>query len=345
MNVLGIESSCDETAAAVVKDGRKILSNIIDSQEKLHRRFRGIVPEIASRSHVEKINAVIEKAIQKTGRVDAMAVTVGPGLIGSLLVGKMTAEALAWAWDRPLVGINHLEAHLFSALLDSPRLEPPFLGLIVSGGHTHLVIVEDFGKYKTLGQTRDDSAGECFDKVASMLKLGYPGGPAIDKTAKLGNPKAIPFPRPYLTGSWDFSFSGLKTAVLYYLNDFPEKISNVEDICASFQSAVTDVLTHKTFLAAKRYGLKKIAVGGGVSANSELRKKFNIESRKSGIRAYFPSLILSTDNAAMVAAVGFYKHQRGISSNHLQVDPSLPLTNWEKSSLPFSLSPFGERGG
>lgn len=378
MRILGIETSCDETSAAVVENGRKILSNVVLSQESVHRRFKGIVPEIASRSHLVVINGIIEKALRnadsrqslrnskkmncsvslqsyKSGQVDAIAVTVGPGLVGSLLVGKMTAEALCLVWNKPLIGINHLEAHLFSSLFEEKKLAPPFIGLIVSGGHTDLVLVEEFGKYIVLGRTRDDAAGESFDKVANILNLGYPGGPLVDRMAKEGNPKSIAFPRPYLWGSWDFSFSGLKTAVLYLLqktNASPAaripRPSFVADVCASFQSAVVDVLVSKTILAAKRFKVNRVVVGGGVSANSELRRRMMREGRDNGLKVHFPSVSLCTDNAAMVASVGYYKlrmlnvrgdrsgdvqssdQQSGIYSlkYSLKVDPALPIKNW-----------------
>lgn len=378
MRVLGIETSCDETAAAIVENGQKILSNVVFSQEKFHRPFKGIVPEIASRAHVEKINLVVEKAMRDAGiemrakrattkenqkrsptrisyppshieKIDAIAVTTGPGLIGSLLIGKMTADAVSWIFQKPLVSINHLEAHLYASLLEYPRLSPPFLGLIVSGGHTDLVIVRDFGHYKVLGRTRDDAVGESFDKVANILKLGYPGGPVVDRLAKKGNPIAISFPRPYLNGSWDFSFSGLKTAVLYYMQGrggaawgmgrgSNEKSSQrstfnsqlVYDICASFQSAVVDVLVKKTVHAAKKFRFKKIVVGGGVAANSRLRERFVEEAQKEKLEIFLPSKEFCTDNAAMVAAAGYYKLRQLKSrpKTNMSVNPSLPILNW-----------------
>jgi N6-L-threonylcarbamoyladenine synthase len=334
MIILGIESSCDETACALVRNGRAVLSSVILSQEKLHGSFNGVVPEIASRAHVENINGVIEKTLLGKGEprhlIDAVAVTVGPGLVGSLLVGKMTAEALIWVWKKPLVGINHLEAHLFSNLLEHPDLSPPFIGLVVSGGHTDLVHVKDFGRYRVLGRTRDDAAGECFDKVAAILNLGYPGGPLIDRLSKMGNPELIRFPRPYLAHSWDFSFSGLKTAVLYYMrgNNAPDP-KFIADVCASFQAAVVEVLVKKTIDAARKLELKIIAVGGGVAANSELRKKFLSEGKKAGIKIVLPSSKYCTDNAAMVASLGYYKLKKGVHAGHLTIDPSLPIRNWD----------------
>ncbi len=334
MRVLGIETSCDETSAAVVRNGRRILSNEIHSQLKAHAPFRGIVPEIASREHVVKINEIVERSLKKSpGKIDAIAVTVGPGLVGSLLAGKMTAEALGWAWGVPVIGVNHLEAHALSPMLSHPKLEPPFISLVVSGGHTDLIHVRDLGRYEVLGRTRDDAAGECFDKVANLLGLGYPGGPVIDRLAQKGNDRAVPFPRPHLHGNWDFSFSGLKTAVLYYLRDHQagKDRASVSDICASFQSAAVDVLVEKTLRAAAKHGLENIAVGGGVSANSALRRKFLARSREEQKRVHFPDRILSTDNAAMIAALGFYRltrTRRGPEEGGLKVDPSLSMRGW-----------------
>lgn len=331
MNILGIETSCDETSAAVLIDGKKLHSNVIFSQVSYHKPFKGVVPEIASRKHVEEINSIIEKAMAGLKKVDGIAVTVGPGLVGSLLVGKMTAEALSWVWDVPLMGVNHLEAHLFSPFLEYPKCTLPFIGLIVSGGHTNLVIVEDFGKYHLLGGTRDDSAGEAFDKVAALLGLGYPGGPQIDLLACKGDANAIPFPRPSLEGTWDFSFSGLKTAVLYYLRKNPvdpKDLKSISNICASFQSSVIEVLVQKTIRAAEKYGIHRICVGGGVSANSHLRKLFEKRCHEKGLKVYFPSLLLSTDNAAMIALVGTHKIKKGKTSKFLEVDPSLAILNW-----------------
>lgn len=331
MNILGIETSCDETSAAVLIDGKKLYSNVIFSQVSYHKPFKGVVPEIASRKHVEEINSIIEKAMAHLKKVDGLAVTVGPGLVGSLLVGKMTAEALSWVWDVPLAGVNHLEAHLFSPFLNHPKCSLPFVGLIVSGGHTNLVLVEDFGKYHVLGGTRDDSAGEAFDKVAALLGLGYPGGPQIDTLGARGNPNSIRFPRPYLEGTWDFSFSGLKTAVLYYLRKNPvdpKEIKTLSNICASFQSSVIEVLVKKTIRAAEKYGIHRICVGGGVSANSHLRTLFNKECYRKGFKVYFPSTLFSTDNAAMIALVGTQKIKKGKISKFLEVDPSLPICNW-----------------
>ncbi|MBI2119245.1 MAG: tRNA (adenosine(37)-N6)-threonylcarbamoyltransferase complex transferase subunit TsaD [Elusimicrobia bacterium] len=343
MMILGIETSCDETSCALIKEGGRLVRQALFSQTELHQTFKGVVPEIASRSHLEKINELVEQMIQGNQKIDGIAVTIGPGLVGSLLIGKMTAEALGWVWDVPVVGINHLEAHLYSSFLEHKELKPPFMGAIVSGGHTHLVLVEDFGKYKVLGRTRDDSAGEAYDKVAKLLGLDYPGGPIIDRLAKKGDPTAIPFPRAHLPGSWDFSFSGLKTAVLYFLQNLTNKgglkieslplpLKTVADICASFQSAVVDVLVRKTISAAKKFGLKKIAVGGGVSANSFLRSELIKKGKENKLKVYFPSLPYSTDNGAMVALTGYYKFKKGFydakNQEPLEVNPSLPIKNW-----------------
>ncbi len=350
MKILGIESSCDETSAAVVENGRKIISNVVFSQNSLHRPFRGVVPEIASRAHLERINMVLDAALKqaslkgfpknrsKKRSVDAIAVTVGPGLAGSLLGGRMAAEALGWAWGKPVIGVNHLEAHLLSPLLETPSLRPPFLGLIVSGGHTDLVLVKDFGKFEVIGRTRDDAAGESFDKVAKLLGLNYPGGPEIDERAKRGNPQSIPFPRPHLHGSWDFSFSGLKTAVFYYLRDrkFMKGDSRqTNDVAASFQAAVVEVLVSKAFLAAKKLNVEKIVLGGGVAANSELRARFLSEGRKKNVKIFLPSPSLCTDNAAMVALAGYFKWKKQSFSREMKgadrrltIDPSLPIRGW-----------------
>ncbi|MBI4397367.1 MAG: tRNA (adenosine(37)-N6)-threonylcarbamoyltransferase complex transferase subunit TsaD [Elusimicrobia bacterium] len=345
IRVLGIETSCDETAAAVVEDGRHIYTNAIASQIAIHQPYSGIVPELASRAHVENVQLVVESAVKgmngrdtapfpKTLPVDVIAVTVGPGLMGSLLVGKTVAEMLAWVYQKPLVGVNHLEGHLFSVLPASHDLNPPFLALIVSGGHTELVHVKNFGDYDVLGRTRDDAAGEAFDKVAKMLGLGYPGGPVIDQLAAKGNPAAIQFPRPFLSDGWDFSFSGLKTSVLYYLRDNPNATSSkkkVADVCASFQAAVVEVLVNKTLAAAAKLDLKHIVLGGGVAANSALRSAFAHHGKKYKIHT--SSLLLCTDNAVMIAVAGYYKFLKGgrkkFSPESLEVDSTLSFQSWK----------------
>ncbi len=309
MIILGIESSCDETAAAIVKDGRTILASVVSSQIKLHQPFSGVVPELASRAHVSRINSVISQAMG-SGRVrlDAIAVTVGPGLIGSLLVGKMTAQTLGWAMNLPVIGVNHIEGHLLSPLLSDKTVAPPFLGLVVSGGHTDLILVKKWGHFRTLGRTRDDAAGEAFDKVAKMMGLGYPGGPIVEKMARWGRGSLCPFPRAWLPGTWDFSFSGLKTAVLYKLRTQQHwTTSQKRDVCAGFQTAVIDVLVGKTIAAAKAHGVKTIVVGGGVIANRVLRDEFLRKTREERFRLSLAPVSLSTDNAAMIAAAAYFK--------------------------------------
>jgi len=341
MIILGIETSCDETAAALVKDGRHVLGSTVASQLAVHKPFKGVVPELASRAHVERINDVIGETIRRTKeRIDAVAVTTGPGLIGCLLVGTVTARTLAWVRNIPVIGVNHLEGHLFAGLVEHPSLKPPFLGLIVSGGHTELVIFKGYGDYERLGATRDDAAGEAFDKVANLLGLPFPGGPAIDKAARRGNPSAIAFPRAWIPGTHDFSFSGIKTAVANYLHSHPQSLSlrreraakgwvRVSDIAASFQEAVVDVLVKKTIAAAKAHGLRSIVVGGGVAANSRLREAFHASASQNKVRVYLPDLSFCTDNAAMIAAAGYYKLKHGKSSKkELNVDANLQITNW-----------------
>lgn len=331
--ILGIESSCDETAASVVKNGRVILSDVISSQIDIHTLYGGVVPEIASRKHIERIDQVITKSLADAGctlaELDAVAVTYGPGLVGALLVGVAEAKALAYAAKKPLVGVNHIEGHVAANYLAHPDLEPPFLCAIVSGGHTHLVIVEDYGKFEILGRTRDDAAGEAFDKVARAIGLGYPGGPKVDKAAKEGNPEAIAFPRAHIDDApYDFSFSGLKSAVLNYINKCRmtgEEI-NVPDIAASFQQAVVDVLTDNALRAAKDRKIKKLALAGGVSANSALRAAFEMRCRKEGISFYVPPLRLCTDNGAMIAAAGYYEFMKGVRHGlDLNAVPGLAL--------------------
>ncbi len=316
--ILGIESSCDETAAAVVKNGREVLSNIISSQIAIHTQYGGVVPEIASRKHVENINGVIERALTEADvtldDIDAVAVTYGPGLIGALLVGVAEAKAIAYAKSKPLVGVHHIEGHVCANYIQNKDLEPPFLCMIVSGGHTHLVKVSDYGKYEIIGRTRDDAAGEAFDKVARAIGLGYPGGPKVDKLSKEGNDHAIDFPKAKVEGApYDFSFSGVKSAVLNYINMHEmkgEKI-NAADVAASFQRSVVEAIVDRTVHAAKEFGLKKVALAGGVASNSCLRQTMKEECEKNGLGIYYPSPILCTDNAAMIACAGYYEYING----------------------------------
>jgi N6-L-threonylcarbamoyladenine synthase len=317
--VLGIETSCDETAAAVVRgiaDGDRgdrvrfdVRSSVVASQVDQHAGYGGVVPEIASRAHVELLMPIVAQAVVEAGvedaELDAVAATVGPGLVGALLVGVSTAKALALAWEVPFVGVNHMEAHLYASLLEEPELEVPMVVLLVSGGHTMLVLMEALGRYRLLGQTIDDAAGEAFDKVARFLGLGYPGGPAIDKLAMTGDPNAIRFPRPMLEAGYDFSFSGLKTAVINYARKHPE--AKVADICAGFQAAVVDVLVAKARQAARDHGVPAMALGGGVAANSALREQFLDACADEGIHGFLPSRSMCTDNAAMIAAAGWWR--------------------------------------
>jgi N6-L-threonylcarbamoyladenine synthase len=337
MLILGIDTSCDDTSASVVKDGVEILSNIVSNQSDIHMKYGGIVPELASRRHIEMIIPVVGEALENAGcsldDLDAVAVCHGPGLIGSLLVGCSFAKALCYSRKIPLVPVNHLEGHILSAFLEEPRPEFPFLSLIVSGGHTSLFVAEDYGKYTEIGRTRDDAAGEAYDKVSKLLGLGYPGGPAIDKRAALGNSGAIRFPRAYLPETFDFSFSGLKTAVLNFLRTQPgSNISGlhpatgsrsaqaggdaggqiepklVNDIAASFQSAVVDVLVRKTEWAIKKNRIRRVSISGGVSANSELRKRMTEMGKEGDVEIFIPSPVLCTDNAAMIAAAGLHHY-------------------------------------
>jgi N6-L-threonylcarbamoyladenine synthase len=307
VKILGIETSCDETAAAVVVDGRTVLSSVVSSQDDLHARFGGVVPEIASRAHVEVLNPVIAEAMVEAGVEvpDAVAATVGPGLIGSLLVGVATAKALALVWDVPFVGVNHLEGHLYASFLEEPDLEPPLAVLLVSGGHTMLIEMEGHGRYRLLGQTIDDAAGEAFDKVARYLGLGYPGGPAIDKLAVEGNPEAVRFPRSMLDEGYDFSFSGIKTAVVRYVKANPDVAT--ADVAASFQTAVVDVLVTKARRAAAEIGATGICLAGGVAANTQLRDELVLACKEDGRRAFVPSRAMCTDNAAMIAAAAHWR--------------------------------------
>ncbi len=331
--ILAIESSCDETAAAVVRDGREVLSNIISSQIDLHTIYGGVVPEIASRKHTEKINQVTEEALKTAGvavnDIDAIAVTYGPGLVGALLVGVSFAKALAWAAGKPLIGVNHIEGHISANYIENRELEPPFVCLVVSGGHSHLVKVMDYGEYEVLGRTRDDAAGEAFDKVARAIGLGYPGGPKIDRVSNEGDPCAIEFPRAKVADSvYDFSFSGLKSAVLNYLNTCEMKGETVvqADVAASFQKAVVDVLTEHSMTAIRESGMKKFAIAGGVASNSHLRAALEQACVAEGVSFYRPSPILCTDNAAMIGAAGYYELMKGnVSGYDLNAVPALKL--------------------
>ncbi len=343
MRLLAIETSCDETAAAVVKDGRRVLSNVISSQIDIHRPFNGVVPELASRAHIEQVNSVVERALSEAGigwdnisqKIDAVAYTRGPGLAGALLVGQLTAQALAYRYGIPLIDVNHLEGHLYAALLEHPRLMPPFLSLVVSGGHTELVHVEGFGRYRILGGTRDDAAGEAFDKVAKLLELPYPGGPVIDRLAHEGDASAVHFPRPYMKGSWDFSFSGLKTAVVNHVRGSGKKPGRKEirDICASFQSAVVDTLVTKTMAAARHCSAGAIVIGGGVSANGALRKAFKSAGRKERISVFLPSPAYCTDNAAMIGCAAFFRASvtgMSLPSAAMKIEPGMRLQDWSR---------------
>ena len=325
--ILGIETSCDETSAAVVVNGRKVLSNVITSQIDIHREYGGVVPEIASRKHVELINYVIDDALNKAGigfnEIDAISVTYGPGLIGALLVGLSAAKGIAFACNKPLVGVHHIKAHICANYISNPELAPPFIALVVSGGHSHIIKVSSYTDYEVLGQTRDDAAGEAFDKISRILGLGYPGGPAIDKMAKMGDPYSIKFPKTKFKGSYDFSFSGIKTAVMNYIHNLEQKgqAIPVEDICASFQQTVVDTLVENAVACASshHYEAKEssgtstdtICLAGGVAANSCLRDKLADECNKNNIKFYKPEMILCTDNAAMVGGAGYYEYLSG----------------------------------
>ena len=331
--ILAIESSCDETAAAVVKNGREVLSNVINTQIAIHTEYGGVVPEIASRKHIENINPVIRKALEDAGvtldDIDAIGVTYGPGLVGALLVGVAEAKAIAFAKNKPLVGVHHIEGHISANYVENKELEPPFVALVVSGGHTHLVKVNDYGEYEIVGRTRDDAAGEAFDKVARAIGLGYPGGPKIDKLAKEGNPDAIEFPRAHVDDApYDFSFSGIKSAVLNYINS--ANMQGIEinraDVAASFQKAVVDALVSRAVRLAKECGMDKLAIAGGVASNSALRAAVQEECTKNNIRFYSPSPILCTDNAAMIGAAAYYEYIKGVRHGYdLNAIPNLKL--------------------
>ncbi|MCQ2543926.1 MAG: tRNA (adenosine(37)-N6)-threonylcarbamoyltransferase complex transferase subunit TsaD [Lachnospiraceae bacterium] len=333
VKILAIESSCDETAAAVVKNGREVLSNVIYSQIDLHTLYGGVVPEIASRKHIDKINRVVEKALEDANLtlkdIDAVAVTYGPGLVGPLLVGVSAAKAIAYGAGLPIVGVHHIEGHISANYITNPQLEPPFVCLVVSGGHTHLVKVSDYGEYEILGKTSDDAAGEAFDKVARAIGLGYPGGPKIDKVSKEGNPNAMKFPRAKVGGSeLDFSFSGMKSAVLNYLNT--ARMNNEEivqaDVAASFQQAVIDVLVGHSMAAVDMYNIDKFAIAGGVASNSGLRAAFEEACKEKKVEFFRPEPILCTDNAAMIGAAAYYEYVKGVRHGlDLNAIPNLKL--------------------
>lgn len=333
MKILAFESSCDETSCAVVENGRNVLSNVISTQIPIHKKFGGVVPEIASRHHIEDVLPVAIEALQEAGAdwkdIDAIAVTQGPGLVGALLVGVAAAKAAAWALDKPLIAVNHMEGHIFANLIQFPDLEPPFLSLVVSGGHTMLVVVEDYNTFKLLGQTRDDAAGEAFDKIARVMGYPYPGGPHIDKLASQGNPEAIHFPMGLgKEHNFDFSFSGMKSAVINYLNTAKMKKESVshEDLAASFQKAVVDVLVEKAMWAVDYTGLKTIALAGGVAANSGLRSALQAECEKRGIRLCRPAPVYCTDNGAMIGCRAYYMALAGdFAPMTLNADPRLPF--------------------
>ncbi|MCR5736417.1 MAG: tRNA (adenosine(37)-N6)-threonylcarbamoyltransferase complex transferase subunit TsaD [Eubacterium sp.] len=333
IKILAIESSCDETAAAVVVNGREVLSNVISSQIDLHTLYGGVVPEIASRKHIENINYVIEEALQQANvtldDIDAIGVTYGPGLVGALLVGVAEAKAISFAKNIPLVGVHHIEGHICANYIENKELKPPFVCLVVSGGHTHLVVVEDYGTYRILGKTRDDAAGEAFDKVARAIGLGYPGGPKIDKVSKDGNPHAYEFPRAKITDSvYDFSFSGMKSAVLNQLNlaKMKNEEINQADVAASFQQAVVDTLVTRGLSALKETGMKKFAIAGGVASNTAIRAAFEEECKKRKIEFYHPSPILCTDNAAMIGSAAYYEYIKGVRHGwDLNAIPNLKL--------------------
>ncbi len=331
--ILAIESSCDETAAAVVRNGREVLSNVISSQIDLHTLYGGVVPEIASRKHIERINQVIEEALKDAGtaleQIAAVAVTYGPGLVGALLVGVAEAKAIAYAAGKPLVGVHHIEGHIAANFIEHRELEPPFLSLVVSGGHTHLVRVEDYGEFTILGRTRDDAAGEAFDKVARAIGLGYPGGPKIDTISRLGDPEAIAFPRTHVEDAlYDFSFSGLKSAVLNYINGCQMKGRSYkqEDVAASFQKAVIDVLVGNSMRAVEECHAKQFAIAGGVAANSALRQALEEACGPRNVKLYYPSPVYCTDNAAMIGVAGYYEYQKGTRHGwDLNAVPNLKL--------------------
>lgn len=322
IKILSIETSCDETSAAIVENGREIHSNIIYSQIDIHKKFGGVVPEVASRNHVEKISQVVDEALEEAKMtfddIDGIAVTYGPGLVGALLVGVSYAKSLSFTLNKPLIPVNHIEGHICANFIEHKELEPPFLCLVVSGGHTHIVHIKDYGLYEVLGKTRDDAAGEAFDKVARSLGLGYPGGPLIDKLAKEGDENAITFPRVHLEkDSLDFSFSGIKSAVLNYLNQQKQKNLEIidKDVAASFQKAVVEVIAEKVIRAAEQVGVSTIALAGGVAANSGLRKELTEQLADKNIALKYPPIILCTDNAAMIGSAGYFDYKKGYFSD------------------------------
>ena len=333
IKIMAIESSCDETSVAIVKNGREIISNIISSQIDMHKKFGGVVPEVASRMHLEVINNIVREALEEAkitlDDIDAIAVTKGPGLVGALLVGISEAKALSYACKKPLVGVNHMKGHICATFITHKELEPPFICLLVSGGHTYLVHVKDYNNMEVIGKTIDDACGEAYDKVARCLGMNYPGGPEVERLAKLGNDEAIDFPRVMLDkNSYNFSFSGLKTAVLNYLNSKKQKNEEISkaDVCASFQRAVFDVLIYKTEKLMKEKNLDTLVVSGGVSANNTLREEINKMCENNGFKSYFPDKILCTDNAAMIASSGYYEYIFGVRSDlTLNVEPNLEL--------------------
>ena len=340
--ILGIETSCDETAAAVVKNGEEVLSNVISSQVALHAEFGGVVPEIASRNHLEKIDEVIRLAIKEAGismqELTAISVTVGPGLVGALLVGVSEAKALAFALGKPLVPVHHIEGHIAANFISNPECEPPFVCLVASGGHSHLLLVEDYGKIRIYGRTRDDAAGEAFDKVARAVGLGYPGGPKLEKMAKEGNPHAYHFPTAKMEDApYDFSFSGVKSAVLNEMNRkkmLGEEV-RVADLCASFQENVTEVLSEKAIALCKELHINRLSIAGGVAANGKLREKMEEKAKQEGMEFFCPKLILCTDNAAMIAAAAYHEWKKGNFAGHdVNAYPSLSLSEVKDEEKP-----------